>query len=256
MPPLTQTMGVYIIYPQDQKYEKKLSYEKDMMSKLIEALPKYDKFSQKFHPQITNWLPFYWKGFSQTTRYTYVIDNINDMDSVVANFSHAKRKNIKRAEKIVKVTFDLSAKAFYDNHKLTLSKQHQTISYDYFTFKSIYDSAIANDSGVIISAIDGGGEIHSALFVVWDTNSAYDLISTIDPDYRNSGSASLLIREAIRYVSSRTKYFDFEGSMIENVEASFRQFGAIQTPYHDIRKYSSQFLRMGSMLANMIAKKG
>ena len=38
MPQLTQTMGPYIIYPKNQKYETKLSYEKDMMKKLIEQL--------------------------------------------------------------------------------------------------------------------------------------------------------------------------------------------------------------------------
>ena len=58
MPPLTQTMGPWIKYPENQKYAKKLSYEKEIMNNLIDQLPKTDYFCQNFHPSVTNWLPF------------------------------------------------------------------------------------------------------------------------------------------------------------------------------------------------------
>jgi len=44
MPILTQTMGVYIKYPKGQKYYKKLSWEKEMMTTLIGKLPNVDYF--------------------------------------------------------------------------------------------------------------------------------------------------------------------------------------------------------------------
>ena len=57
------------------------------------------------------------------------------------------------------------------------------------------------------------------------------MISTIDPDYRNSGASSLLIYEIINFLRDKVRKFDFEGSMIESVENSFRKFGAIQKAY-------------------------
>jgi hypothetical protein len=238
MPKLTQTMGPWIKYPEGQKHDKRLSYEKELMTDLIKGLPKFRFFRQNFHYSITNWLPFYWQGFSQTTRYTYVIEDLNDLDAVFSNFSHSKRKNIKRAEKSVTVNYDLSAKDFYDNHKLTLSKQGQEIGYSYDLFSRIYDAAYTAGCGKAIYCVDEENNIHSGLFVIWDECSAYDLISTIDPDFRNSGSASLLIREIIKYVADKTEKFDFEGSMIEAVERSFRSFGGLQKQFFSISKDS------------------
>ena len=243
MPKHAQTMGVYLKYPEGQKYEKRLSYEKELMSSLIEQLPKVDYFNQSFHYSVTNWLPFYWKGYTQTTNYTYVIENLSNLESVFQNFNHAKRKNIKKAEKLLEVKFDLSAKEFYDNHKMTLEKQESTISYSFEHFNRIYSGAYKHNAGRTIYAVDSDNNIHAALFVLWDKNSAYDLISTIDPSFRNTGGASLLIREIIKFVSTKTDRFDFEGSMVENIEKSFRQFGAKQKPYFDITKIDSKILK-------------
>ncbi|WP_304511571.1 GNAT family N-acetyltransferase [Desulfobacula sp.] len=262
MPKLTQTMGPWLKYPPNQKYANRLSFEKNVMDAIINGLPKFDSFSQNFHYSIVNWLPFYWKGFKQTTRYTYVIDDLSNLEEVEGEFSHAKRKNIKKAEKIINVQFDLSAKDFYENHKLTLAKQGEKIVYTCDHFKNIYTAGYNNKAARTIYAMDAEGNIHAALFVIWDSQSAYDLISTIDPDFRSSGAASLLVKEIIKYVSNFTKKFDFEGSMIENVENSFRQFGTVQKPYFQLTKVNSPFVKIyqdirscGGMLRQFVRNK-
>jgi len=260
-PPLTQTNGMWIKYLHAQSVEKRLSYEKKVMNDMIDLLLgiNVDWFSQNFHYSITNWLPFYWRGFQQTTRYTYVIPNINtiDLDELFSRFSHAKRKNIKRAESMVEIKLGLSSQDFYNHHKMTLAKQGEAISYSFNTFNRIYNATVQREHGQTIYAIDKLGQIHSALFVIWDENSAYDLISTIDPDLRDSGSVSLLIREIIKFVSARTTHFDFEGSMIEGVENSFRQFATVQKPYFNI-SYMSRKMRIayhGKELINAMIKR-
>lgn len=235
MPSLTQTMGPWI-KKTHENYEKQLSYEKQLMFELIDGLPEFKRFRQNFHYSITNWLPFYWRGFNQTTRYTYVLPDLTDLDAVFSRFNRAKLKNIRRAEKEVTIGFDLSADEFYDNHKLTLSKSGKEIQYSREIFHRIYTAAYERSQGRVIFAKDSSGNLHGALFVVWDSMSAYDLISTIDPDFRKSGASSLLVKEIIKHVSSYVNCFDFEGSMIEGVENSFRQFGARQLPYFSISK--------------------
>ena len=237
-PPLTKTNGIWIKYPPNQKYCKKLTYEKKVMTEIINQLDKLnlDYYNQNFHYSITNWLPFYWKGFKQTTRYTYVIEDLENLDKVFRSFSHSKRKNIRKAKNITKIKTDLPAKDFYENHMLTLEKQNDKISYSFNIFENIYNSVYSHNSGKIFYAIDDRNNIHAALLIIWDDIQAHDLISTIDPDFRNSGAASLVVKESIKYISKRTKKFDFEGSMIEGVENSFRKFGAIQKPYFNISK--------------------
>lgn len=252
MPKLTQKMGVWIKYPENQRNNTKLSHEKNIFNELVEKLPKFDMFLQNFDYHITNWLPLYWKGFKQTTNYTYVIEDISNVEKVFEEFDHAKRKNIKRAEKFVEIKYDLNAESLYENHKMTLAKQGLKISYSYELLKNIYDAAYSHSAGKTIYSIDEKGKLHSAIFVIWDCASAYDLISSIDPDYRNSSSASLLIREIIKYLSDKTKGFDFEGSMIESVETSFRQFGAIQKPYFQITKVNSRILKVRNFLQEIL----
>lgn len=239
MPQLTQFLGPWINYPNDLKETNRAEFEKKMMSELIEQLPDSDNFEQNFHYSVTNWLPFYWKGYEQTTRYTYVIEDISYPERIFENFTPAKRKNIRKAEEIVEIKFDLSAEEFYRHHRDSLKKQGTTISYSEETFMRIHDAAKANRSGKTIYAVDKNGIIHSALFVLWSKYSAYDLISSIDPDHKNSDSASLLAWEMIKYLSNKTYRFDFEGSMIESVERSFRQFGTVQKAYFNIKKNRS-----------------
>jgi len=236
MPKLTQILGVLLAPPTGQKYEKRLSSEMDVLRELVQAIPPVDYFSMNFHHSFTNWLPFYWAGYKQTTQYTYVIPDLADLDKVFSEFSYSKKKNIKKAERLVSVREDLSASDFYANHVYTLRKQGGQISYSFDHFKRIYDAAHREKCGKSWYAIDSKKNIHAVIFVVFDNKSAYYLISTIDPDFRNSGAATLLLRDAITYVSQHTNRFDFEGSMIPGVENSFRKFGAIQTPYFSITK--------------------
>jgi hypothetical protein len=244
LPPLTPHLGPYIFYPGNQKYASRLSYEKELIGNLIEALPPFDFFVQSFSPSFNNWLPFYWKGFLQTTKYTYILDDLSDPDRLISNFSHEKRKNLKRASQLLKVHSGWPADAFYAHHQSSLAKAGQKINYSCELFQRVVQAATDRDAGRIVYASDANNVVHSALFAVWDKNYGYNLVSTIDPDFKSSGSVALLIREMIFYLSSRTKGFDFEGSMIENVENSFRHYGAQQVPYFKIMKYNSTILRI------------
>ena len=240
MPKFTQTMGPYIKYPDNQKYYKKLSWEKEIMNYFIDNLPKTNFFYQNFHYSITNWLPFYWKGFKQTTRYTYVIEDLTNLDDVISNFSHAKRKQFKKAIKNnIRVELDyITVREFYDLHKKELlSEGSEKISYSMQLLEKLYNTSKRKNNGAFFVAIDSNNVVHGALFVVWDKNSAYNLISAFNPKYFNSGATTLLIVEALKYFKSiNINKFDFEGSMLEGVENSFKQFSTVQKPYFQITK--------------------
>ena len=242
MPPLTQSLRLWLAYPPTEKYEKRLSFETEMLHELIDKLPPFDLFRLSLYRSLTNWQPFHSRGFRQTTLYTYVIEDLSNLEAVLARFSHAKRKNIKRAEKQVEVGTDLPARDFYENHKMTLAGQGKAISYPFDRFQRVYDAVYSRNCGKAFHATGPEGNLHAALLVIWDPLQAYDLISTIDPAFRKSGAASLVVWEAIKYVAGRTARFDFEGSMIEGVARSFRQFGAVQVPYFCIEAVRSRLL--------------
>ncbi|GFZ33712.1 hypothetical protein CSC2_42380 [Clostridium zeae] len=241
-PVLTQKNGVWIAYPSNQKYAKKLAYEKDIMNSIIDKLSelKLEQYNQNFHYGVTNWLPFYWKGFTQTTRYTYVIENLYDIDNIFNNIDSKTRNQIRKSEKIVNIKEDMNIEDFYKLNTMTFNRQSIKIPYSLEVVKKIYEACSANGCVKILFAEDDEGNVHSAVFVVWDENSAYYLMGANDPNFRYSESNTLLIWEAIKYCSKVTKKFDFEGSMIEDIERFFRSFGAEQKAYFNISKYMAK----------------
>jgi len=247
MPPLTQNFYLFLDYGNKISTEKRLSFEHETISALIDELPYHDMFNINFYRTLTNWQPFFNYGFNQTTHYTYVIEDLTDIDALFREWSHAKRKNIKKAVPNVSVTTDIGATDFYVNHRMTLAKQNARISYSQDLIERIFAAVYANNSGKTFAAFDKDNNLHAAILLIWDKIQAYYLISSIDPDFRNSGAATLLIKEAIEYVASKTTKLDFEGSMIEGVARSFRQFGTSQVPYFRLSKVNSRIIKLMSL---------
>lgn len=243
-PPLTPYQGVWLNYPNNQKYTNRLSFEKEVMTSLINKLPKSDGFTQKFHPFITNWLPFYWKGFSQTTKYTYVIEDLSVLDNVFNEFRENIRREIRKAEKSLSIeNIDNANELFSLKHSI-YSERKETYPFSKEFLNKAVNFCIQNNCGEVLMAKDGNGEIHSILFYVWDNEAAYYLHGATNPLYKTSGSMSLLLWEAIKRSKNKTKSFNFEGSMIESIERYFRAFGGKQTPYFEITKRTSKVLKL------------
>ena len=118
MPPLTQTLGPWI-EPKEAKYPKVLAWQKDVMNELIERLPAFNMFWQNFHYEVTNWLPFYWQGFEQTTRYTYLLSDISDHGRIWDGLMENIRREIKKAARQVCVRTDLGLDRFLEINEKT-----------------------------------------------------------------------------------------------------------------------------------------
>jgi lipid II:glycine glycyltransferase (peptidoglycan interpeptide bridge formation enzyme) len=238
MPKLTQTLGPWL-RPYPGKYANKLSEEKELMDELIDRLPQFDVFKQNFHYSIVNWLPFYWSGFEQTTRYTYVIKSLIDLDQVWNEFDSNTRKRIRKAKKEVFVHNDHSVNEFLDLNEMTFQRQDLSLPYSRDFVRRIDKACVEHNCRKMFFAKDHKGRLHAAIYLVWDDQSAYYLMGGSDPNLRNSGAMSLLMWEAIQYAATVTNTFDFEGSMIESVERHFRSFGAKQKRYFQVTKINS-----------------
>lgn len=238
-PKFTQYNGVIIKYPNNQKYEKKLSYEKEIMTALIEQLEKLPIvfYQQFFDLKFTNWLPFYWKGYRQNTCYTYRISDISNIERVYTNMHVSKRRDYKVAlQQNLHVNYDMPISVFYEYHKNVLKESGEKINYSFKFIDRLWNTVIMHKSGVLISVCDDSFNIHSFIMLVWDKSCAYNLMTAISPKYRKSYSSGLLFYEAIKHCSLFVSSFDFEGSMIESIENSYRKFGTIQLPYFFINK--------------------
>lgn len=244
MPKLTQTMGVYIKYPKNQKYYKRLSWEKEMITTLIEQLPKVDYFAQNFNSNVTNWLPFYWNKYTQTTRYTYKIENItiNEMEKNLETDIRRRRKKAK--ELGIEVFESNDIKKFHELNTMTYKRQNMKPPYNYDLIYDLYKTCKEHHSCKMYFAKDNTGDIIAANFLVYDKNTVYYLMGGINPEKRNLGGMDVLQVESIKFALENGRAFDFEGSMVESIEKYFRSFGSIQHSYMQIYKYNNFFTKI------------
>jgi len=237
MPLLTQHLGPWIDSGSG-KPVKIASRQKSLTTELIEKLPEFDLFSQNFHYSVSNWSPWYWKGFLQTTRYTYVLKDLSDMDQVWAGFDQKIRTDIRKAEKKVIVEESDDFARFLKLNKLVFQRQGESPKYSDDYVIAIDRACSERGCRKIFIARDDQGRDHAAVYIIWDKNSSYYLMGGGDPELRSSGATSLCMWKAINFASTVTRKFDFEGSMIEPVERFFRGFGATAMPYSSVRKVS------------------
>lgn len=240
MAPLTPWLGVLYRPPVSPKIANQLSEEKSLCVALIKQLPKFSTLDVKFNRHFTYWLPFYWRGFGQITRYTYVLEELSDTDALWQGLRSNARREIRKARhEGVTVEHIEDIEEFLDVHAMTFERQGMRMPYSREFVHRIDQACRSKGVRKIFAGYGKAGDIHAVAYVVWDEKSAYYLMGGGHPEKRTSGATSLVMWEAIKFASTVTDAFDFEGSMIKSVERFFRAFGGQPCPYYAISKTSS-----------------
>ncbi len=251
-PILTQTIGIYFNYPAKQKYYKKLSFEKEMIEKILKELPKFGRFSQSFDHVYTNLLPFHWAGFEINVKYTYVIEKIT-IEELEKNFETDIRRRRKKANNVgVEVYESEDIKKFYELNKRTFIRQSREIPYSFEFIEHLYSNCKENNACKMFFAKDKEGLVIAVNFLIHDERTVYYLMGGIDPNHKDLGAMDAVQFESIKFALESGRKFDFEGSMIESIEKYFRSFGAIQKPYYTISKNNSKLLKVRQLVKEII----
>ncbi len=244
-PPLTQTLGPWLAQS-SRKSAKRLADEKDLMETLIDQLPQFGWFSQNWSPEMQNWLPFYWRGFRQTTRYTYQLRCLKDEKLLWDGLDQSIRTDIRKASSRYSVSIQEAddTAEFLELNREVFARQGKRLPYSEDLVRRL--DAACSSRGVrrILIARDSDGRAHAGAYLVWGGGRAYYLMGGSDPVLRRSGAVSLCLWEAVLRSREVASIFDFEGSMLQPVERFFRGFGAVQTPYFNVSRVTSPLLRM------------
>ncbi|HFA51794.1 MAG TPA: GNAT family N-acetyltransferase [Bacteroidetes bacterium] len=238
MPPVAPYQGYYIVYKKEQtKVSTRLAWEQKIIKSIFTNLPEHTFFYQHFFPEIKNWMPLYWLGYKQTSKYSFLIKNIKHPANVFSGFEQRARKAIRKAENILTVSEETNSGGLIDLIQLTYQKQNINPPYDFNKLKKLTEEAVAKKVAKIYVAKDGPGNIHAASFAVWHRSRAYYIIQASQPKYISEGGASLLVWHAIKDASEAgLEKFDFTGSMMPNIEKFLRSFGAVPVQRHYISK--------------------
>lgn len=235
MPPFTQTTGVWI-KDNGGKLTKRLENSKDMLNEIIKMLPREMNIDITLHPSCDYILPWHWKKFKIIPCITYRIDNLSSIDTVWSELRENIRRDIRKADKKILVKDDLPIEILIEMQQKTFNRQKRGISIDEICLKRLDEALIKHNARKLLCAVDEFDRVHAAAYFVYDNNCCYYLIGGGDPQLRNSGAASKLLWEGIKFASTVSKVFDFEGSMIEDIERFFRAFGAYPQVYYKVKK--------------------
>ena len=249
MPQLTPYGGP-IYFPPDGLSSARLP---DFENKVVQAMmPCIDSLRLhlsilKLSPAISNWLPFYWQGFQQTTRYTYRIADIRNPEQVLNNFDRSKQRarTIRQAEPHYQLVDNLTATQFATMHHRYWQSQGEADLLSLDLIERVVESATARHQGLLLGLRNAEGQVVVAWFVVYDSRCAYALLSARSEAHtaRDKDATALLIWKFLQRLAPLTQVFDFEGSMEPGAEYYYRSFGAVQTPVMQLTRCSNALLR-------------
>lgn len=236
MPPLTQTLGPWIEPVEGEA--RRLSRETRLIAEVFDQLPEFDVFSQNWHHCQRNFLPAYWRGYEAMVRYTYVIEDLSDLDAVFSGFRSRARGAVRKAARQLAVRESEDIDELLGVIRLTFQRQSLQLPFERELVNRIDRACRARNASRILIAEDAKGRIHAGMLLVFDDRAAYNLMLGADPALRDSGGQSLLIWEALQRASQLSSTFDFEGSMLKGVENFNRSFGPKQVQYLSLSRHT------------------
>ena len=220
-----------------EKNESFYSLQKKILDLFIDYLKK-EKFaiiSLLLNKDIKFILPFYYNQFKVNTFFTYRIDLTQSNEVIWSNFSSKTRNHITKAQKDgLKVVKKFDAKIIEELVSNTYNRQRK--SYSASQLINILNNL--DNSKEVVSLITYNLEKPiSCVLCIYDQTTMYNIIAGYNKDLAHHGAGAIAIWEAIKYAKSLgLKIFDFEGSMIPQIETYFRGFGGYLETYSSVHK--------------------
>ncbi len=147
------------------------------------------------------------------------------------------RRVIRKAQRLgIRIRDGLELPQFLDLNRKTFSRQNREPLTTDDVVTRMDEACLAHGGRRIFFGEDAQGRVHAAVYVAWADGTAYYLMGGSEPDLRDSGAQILAMWHAILFARTVATRFDFEGSMLPQVERVFRGFGARQLPYFTIVK--------------------
>jgi lipid II:glycine glycyltransferase (peptidoglycan interpeptide bridge formation enzyme) len=241
-PILTPFCGVWWRQKTFKKNHEKVSYEKKHLQKLIEALPSAHRYSFRLQTTLTDWQPFFWAGWRQETRYTYRL-NIENITTVFNDFNDNTKRNIRKAAQNFTIQSGSDFAKFLEINDLTYKRQHISQPIPHQIWQAVERILSEKNKRRIFFAQNTEGVVEAAIYVVFDSQTAYYLAGGATDAGRSRGAMHGLLARAIEEAAvAGCTIFDFEGSMLQGVEPFFRGFSGQLMPYFRVYKYANKLL--------------
>ena len=182
-------------------------------------------------------------GFKTKERVTYRVDDLSDLDALIASFSKNKRRQLQKALSL-HAERGMEVEDFYRFHVHCLAARKRKIRYSREFLLVLERKAKRHKQCEILKVCNADGQVYAAAFLVWDKSLMYYLIPAYDPAFGDSGAGALLVLEAMKLAREKQVRFDFEGSMERGTAKHYKQFGSTPYTYFSVEKYYKPLFRL------------
>jgi hypothetical protein len=237
-PPFAPHIGL-MGYSESQKVESQQSFWKGLHQTLAEFLRKQNDalLDICLSTSHTDSQPYTWTGFQVKPRHTYLIDLSKSQDELMSSMSPERRKNIRKG-KDDGLRVEVCADKERFRKILLLTIERQGIRLDNEIMNALLNSQLLIDHRTMYICVKEGEDIAGGI-VVWDQKRSYYLMGGYDPEIAHEGGGASILWQAMLDAKERgNTIFDFEGSMIPEIERFFRGFGGKIHTFFSIEKKS------------------
>lgn len=239
--PLTPFLGPLMRLP-DQAVQHWAEQQR-LLEALLKEIGSVAAIDARCHPQFDYWAPLGWNGFTQTTAYTWRLEDLSDTEALFARTRENIRREVRKAAKRGVTVGPGSLDELLAVHAHTAAQQDiADASVGRATLRRVDEAAALRGARSILIARDADGRVHAGAYLVHDARYTYYLVGGSDASLRNSGAMSAAIWAAIKLAAARGGGFDFEGSMLRSIERFFRSFGGRPVACSRVRRTSSHGL--------------
>jgi hypothetical protein len=231
------------------------SLEDEITGRLLERIGRYAQLTARCSPAYDYWTPLYWRGFTQTTRYTWRIDDLSDLEATFSRLRNKVRGAVRRAQREGMTVESGTLEDFLAIHSDTLERQHrQHDRAGRQAVRTIDPAAAERGARTILIARDSDGRATAGGYFVHDRRTTYYLMGGISADAATPYAVPLLLWTAIEQAAGRGTAFDFEGSMLRPIELLVRGFGGRPAAYSVVRHTPSAPLRGATALKRLASR--
>ncbi len=242
---LTPYCGILFSLPQEQKYQKALTEQNEIIDLLLAQLEQQFAFIHlSLHPAVFDLRQFLWRNWQSLPQYTY-INSLANLSEAWERLSSSTRRKINRAEEkqlvISEKTDPMQLLQFQEE---SYSRNHLKPPLPFHLFKRYCDVLLRKKFLRIFSISDKEGNVYGERAVVVWKSFAYDWIAGTNPQYLDENANHLLAWEIFKKLSSEgAKTFDFLGANTPSIVEFKRSFGGELVTYFEVRYFSSAMMK-------------
>lgn len=182
-------------------------------------------------------------GFKTKQRITYRVEDLSDMEALIASFSKNQRRQLQKAADL-HATRTMEIEEFCMFQARCLKARGRQSSYSREFLHVLERKARRLKQCEIIAIRDNDGTPYAAAFVVWDKRFLYYLAPVYDIRFKDTGASALLVLEAMKLAREKQVHFDFEGSNERGIAKYYQQFGSQPVTYYSVEKYYKPIFRL------------